>query len=63
MTKDKKYKIEQEGGNKVAEPQCAYISGQKSCVVLKNDTELQRAISGTELVNRLRPRIQELFEK
>ena len=45
------------------EPDVAYVSSHKvSCINSKERNDIERAISGEELLNRLRPRIKALFE-
>jgi len=44
------------------EQDVAYVSPQSGCVNIKERNDIERAISGDELLDRLRPRIKLLFK-
>lgn len=46
----------------VGEPVVAYTNNKGGSAAVKARDDVRRAISGEELLNRLRPRIRELFQ-
>ena len=61
MSKSKSYKEQEPIGQKVGEPMAVY-SKTGSCIAVKKRDNIESAISGEELLDRLRPRIKALFK-
>lgn len=59
MAKAKLYPTHENSSDKVAEPVCSSYE----TISAQQEKDLARAITGEELLNRLRPRIKELFNK
>lgn len=63
MSKSKLYKEQRTMEQTVGEPVVAYTNNKGgSAAAVKARDDVRRAISGEELLNRLRPRIRELFQ-
>lgn len=61
MSKSKEYKKQEPIGQKVGEPMAVYSKTGSGIAARKRDN-IESAISGEELLNRLRPRIKVLFK-
>lgn len=61
MSKSKLYKEQEPVEQKVGEPMAVYSKTDSGIAVKKRDN-IESAISGEELLNRLRPRIKALFK-
>lgn len=62
MSKSKLYKEQKTMEQTVGEPVVAYTNNKGGSAAVKARDDVRRAISGEELLNRLRPRIRELFQ-
>lgn len=61
MSKSRSYKEQEPIGQKVGEPMAVYSKTGSGIAVKKRDN-IESAISGEELLDRLRPRIKALFK-